>query len=61
MVVRKLPNPKTYNIDSVWPYYANQGLKKHFFSFTYVDEGIILKLVESLIKSIKEGTPYLLQ
>ena len=71
-LLKKLPNPKNkFNMDSVKSYYEKLGLKDKYFSFSRIDEEIILKLLEEtnpskaagidglVGKFLKDGAPYL--
>ena len=71
-LLKKLPNPKNkFNMDSVKLHYVKQGLTENSFSFSRIDEEIVLKLLEETNPSkaagidglagkfLKDGAPYL--
>ena len=71
-LLKKLPNPKNkFNMDSVKSHYVKLGLKEKSFSFSRIEEEIILKLLQETNPSkpagidglagkfLKDGAPYL--
>ena len=68
-LLKKLPNPKNkFNMDSVKSHYVKLGLKEKSFSFSRINEEIILKLLQEtnpskaagiVGKFLKDGAPYL--